>query len=368
MRFFAFARRLRSAVVAVTRRTPSAFTRVERLFAFRARYRAAGGLAAGVPRARLELVPLEARLVPTGQPLPSPILFAAAQGVVAEYAADTGALNFSITPFAGYTGSLTVAAGALNGDGFPDAAVAEASGPPLVRVFDGHTGAPLAGPLGGFLAFEPAYTGGVRLAVADVDGDGVPDVIAAAQRSDGAEVRVFGGATGAVLADFGVTDAAFANGFTLAAGDFTGGGRADVVLGGADGWVRVYDPATGAAIAGPLGGFQAFGAGYAGGVVSVATDPLAGVANPGATSKLAVGTGAGPTAEVAVFDASGGAGRRPDAVRGGVCRRGAGGAGVRVRPERPDHTRHRGEHRAGRRRPGGRAERADGRAAGRGGF
>jgi len=39
-------------------------------------------------------------------------------------------------------------------------------------VFDGVTGAQLPGPLGSFAAYNPAFTGGVYVAAADVNGDG----------------------------------------------------------------------------------------------------------------------------------------------------------------------------------------------------
>jgi len=306
VRFVALARRVQSAVTFVLCRIPRAYTLLEQLFVYRSAFREPGDYSAGFDRVRPELVPLEARQLLSGTPVPHPVIFAAAAGHVNEYAADTGTLNVSITPYAGYTGSLNVASGDLNGDGYPDVVTAPgAGGEPLVRVFDGVTGIMFTGALSGFLAFEPTYTGGVQLAVADVDGDGVPDIITAAQRADGPEIRVFSGADGAVLADFTVTGAPFASGFSLAAGDFTGAGRADVVVGGSGGWVSVYDPLSGSALSGTLGGFPAFGSGYTGGVVSVAADPLAGVANPGAKSELAVGTGAGPTTEVKVFDAAG---------------------------------------------------------------
>src|SRR5262245_45891629 len=47
-----------------------------------------------------------------------------------------------------------------------------------------------------FLAFSEDFTGGVRVAVADVNGDGVPDVVTAAGPGGGPHVKVFDGVTG----------------------------------------------------------------------------------------------------------------------------------------------------------------------------
>jgi hypothetical protein len=63
-------------------------------------------------------------------------------------------------------------------------------GGPHVQVFDAATGALLVG----FFAYDPAFTGGVRVAAADVNGDGVPDVITAPGPGGGPHVRVFDGA------------------------------------------------------------------------------------------------------------------------------------------------------------------------------
>ena len=67
---------------------------------------------------------------------------------------------------------------------------AGAGGGPHVQVFDAATGALIFG----FFAYDPTFTGGVRVAATDVNGDGVPDVITAAGPGGGPHVRVFDGA------------------------------------------------------------------------------------------------------------------------------------------------------------------------------
>src|SRR5262245_4558949 len=100
-----------------------------------------------------------------------------------------------------------------------------------------------------FLAYDPNFTGGTRVALGDVNGDGVPDLITGAGPGGGPHVRVFDGATGAELRSFFAYDAAFTGGVFVAAGDVNGDGKADIITGAGPGGgphVRVFDGATGA--------------------------------------------------------------------------------------------------------------------------
>src|SRR5207253_3017021 len=94
--------------------------------------------------------------------------------------------------------------------------VATGAGPgggPQVVVSD-HTGRPLFQ----FFAFDPAFTGGVRVAVGDVNGDGVPDVICGAGPGGGPQVRVIDGHSRQELVSFFAFDAGFTGGVYVAAG------------------------------------------------------------------------------------------------------------------------------------------------------
>jgi len=103
--------------------------------------------------------------------------------------------------------------------------------------------APPPGPLASFFAFDPSFAGGVRVAEGDVTGDGVPDVIAGAGPGGAPVVRVFDGATGALVWSFNAFEAAFAGGVYVAAGDVNGDGYADVIAGsgaGRSGAIKVW--------------------------------------------------------------------------------------------------------------------------------
>jgi hypothetical protein len=115
----------------------------------------------------------------------------------------SGASLFSFLPYdPGLNGGVRVAACDFNGDGVPD--VLTAAGPgggPHVRVIDGATSALLLGPLGvGFFPYDPGFTGGAYVGCADMNGDGVPDVIVGPGSGGGPHVRVYDGRTAQPMA------------------------------------------------------------------------------------------------------------------------------------------------------------------------
>ena len=147
----------------------------------------------------------------------------------AELIDQTGAVQFSRAVFdTTFTGGVRVAAGDVNGDGVPDLVVGSGPGmPTLVKVYDGKTGTLL----GQITPFEAAFTGGVFVTVGDVTGDGKADVIVTPDEGGGPRVRIFSGDGFGQIADFyGIRDTAFRGGARATVGDVNGDGTPDLVV------------------------------------------------------------------------------------------------------------------------------------------
>ncbi len=178
---------------------------------------------------------------------------------------------------------------------------ADAGGGPLVQIFDAETG----DERGAFFAFDPAFTGGVRVAAGDVTGDGLAEVVVAAGAGGGPQVNVFSGRELALLASFLAFDPSFTGGVSIAVGDVNGDGVEEIIAGaGAGGGpqVRVFDMSNGQAtqIAGPLGSFMAYDATFQGGV-----NVAAGNVDGALGDELITGPGPGGGPNVKVFDQAG---------------------------------------------------------------
>lgn len=186
----------------------------------------------------------------------APVVAAPFSFVVGTDAGPTGTLRTfnsagevvsTFTPYAGFAGGVRVAVGDINNDGTPDIITGAGPGAPggHVKVFSGQTGAEISS----FLPFSTGFSGGVRVASGDVNGDGVADiVVGAGSGAVGGHVKVFDGVTGSEIRSFLAFDG-FTGGVTVASGDVNGDGHADIITGGASGsfggHVKVFDGATG---------------------------------------------------------------------------------------------------------------------------
>lgn len=210
-----------------------------------------------------------------------------------------GQLN-SFFAYGGFSGGVHVASGDVTGDGYADIVTGAGAGAPggHVKVFDGATGAQVQS----FLSFD-GFSGGVRVAAGDIDGDGRADIITSTGVGASGHVKVFSGLDGSLLRSFFAYDAAFQGGVYVAAGDVNGDGRADIVTGtGGDdtsdalSHVKVFDGLTGDLYS----SFFAYG-GFSGGV-RVAAGDLDG----DGLAEIVTGTGPGAGPHVKVFRADGG--------------------------------------------------------------
>src|SRR5437867_1326211 len=150
-----------------------------------------------------------------------------------------------IVSFAAYrrnfTGGVRVAVGDVNGDGAAD--IITGPGPGMgsrVNVFDGVTGDRIRS----FLAFTGFYRGGVFVAAGDVNGDGKADIIVGTDSGAPPIVRIFDGAQGNLIRSFFAYSPLFTGGVRVAAGDVNGDGLADIITGagpGAGPLVKVFE-------------------------------------------------------------------------------------------------------------------------------
>jgi hypothetical protein len=186
-----------------------------------------------------------------------------------------------------FRGGVRVAVADVDGDGVADVVTAPGpGGGPAAKVFSGRDGQLLRS----WFAYEPEFRGGAYPAAGDVNADGFADVAVGAGTGGGPRVRIFSGADGSVLADFFAYEETFRGGVRVA----VGGGK--VVTGAGDGGgaaVRVFDPVTGELRASFFAGDPA----QRGGVYVAAGD----VTGDG-LSDVVTGAGAGGGPQVQVFD------------------------------------------------------------------
>lgn len=166
-----------------------------------------------------------------------------------------------------FRGGVDVAVDDVNGDGINEIITGLGPGStPLVQIHD-RKGFVLAR----FNAYIAAFRGGVRVSTADIDGDGVSEIITGAGRGGGPDVRVYR-MNGELVSSFYAYTSRFRGGVDVAGISVTANGPARIITapaagGGPD--IRVYDP---------YGGFQSSfysgEGGFRGGMrVTAAPDP-----------------------------------------------------------------------------------------------
>lgn len=177
------------------------------------------------------------------------------------------------------------------------AAGAGAGGAPQVNVYQPGPGVLVRS----FYAYDRAFTGGVRVAVGDLTGDGIDDIATAPGLGGSADIRVFSGKDGTLVFQQTFFEDTFRGGAYVAIGDVTGDGANELIIGAGEGGgsrVIVTRPDTsGAGVSPILADFFAYEPTYRNGVRVAAGD----VTGTGAASVVTVpGAGGGP--RVSVFD------------------------------------------------------------------
>ena len=185
---------------------------------------------------------------------------------------------------------------------------------PFITVIDPYTGAIRTQ----FSLFESKFRGGVRVALGDVDGDGIDEIIAAAGSGRLGEILVFR-LDGTPMPAYRTVPfgSKYKSGVEIAVGDIDGDGIDDIVASASrgPGDVNIYrvNPAAADPVPDtPTRSFRAFSTKFRGGA-SIAVADMGTFQNgsaidrslPDGRAEIIVGSGSGMTPQVMIYDVSG---------------------------------------------------------------
>ena len=204
-----------------------------------------------------------------------------------------GQIISSFNPYPQFQGAIHVGAGDFEGNGQYSIVTAPGvGGGPHVMVIDPLTGAVKSS----FFAYNTNFRGGVVVAVGDINGDGIVDIVTGAGPGGGPNVRVFDGRNNQLILDFMAYAPTFMGGVSIALGDVNGDGRLDIITGAGAGGaphVKAFDAING----NELLSFMAYDSTFLGGVFVAAGDIHA-----NGTTQIVTGTGFGGAAHVKIFE------------------------------------------------------------------
>ena len=154
-------------------------------------------------------------------------------GSLRAWSTDGTALTAPLTPFQGYQGVPRFnSVSDLDGDGIADlVSVPQPGVSPHMVVVSGKDMSVLRS----VYVFDPRFLGGVNVTTGDVDANGVADIILAADAGATPHVVVVSGGTWEVLASFYAFDRSFKGGLRLATADADGDGVIDIITSTASG-------------------------------------------------------------------------------------------------------------------------------------
>ncbi len=130
-----------------------------------------------------------------------------------------------------FTGGISVASGDVNGDGYSDVVVGAGpgGGPHVLAVSGFQLSQGTQVVLASFFAFDPGINRGVFVGAGDYNGDIVGDIVVAAGPGGGPHVKVFNGSGTSLIDTFFAYDINFSGGLSVAMADIDNDGLAEIV-------------------------------------------------------------------------------------------------------------------------------------------
>ena len=200
-----------------------------------------------------------------------------------------------ILPYGDLTLGANVALGQLDGDtGYEIITAPLAGGGPHIRTYDSDGKTAITG----FFAYQRDYPGGADITAGDLDGDGIDEIITGAGPGGTAHVRTFTVAGDPYGVEFLAFPEGFSGGVRLAAADLDGDGRDEIIAGAGPGGspnVRIFSPEGIMQLE-----WNAYAPGFSGGIDVAATDGTQSTSGSIVTAPL---EGGGP--HIKIFDRSG---------------------------------------------------------------
>ena len=238
------------------------------------------------------------KIVPNPAPLLAATTPTSGESSVTLYNSSTAANLGFVNPFPGFTGVINTATGSFSNNGIAyTVAAAGPGGGPAIAIVNTQTGEVTKS----FFAYNPSFSGGVTIALADFNNDGVLDLVTGAGPGGGPQVNIFDGSNFSLIKSFFAFDSNFRGGVNVGAGDINQDGSMDIVVAaGAGGGpeVRVFNGATLAVIS----QWYAYESSFSGGV-TVAVGDL----GDDGVFEVVTGAGSGGSPLVKVFNANTGA-------------------------------------------------------------